>query len=137
MRPPRLWVVYCGILTVPPRLQIVWWGALWRSPRVEARTVCAGFQRLSTQRVVTTDFLREQAGPAPMVRLLEACVHDRLVSRGKANEILRYILHFTVVESKEDWRGVPIPSQWSLTEKGAKEQRYGQTTHQYVTRAGV
>jgi hypothetical protein len=134
MRPPCLWVVYCGILKVPPRLQMVWWAALWRSPRVEARTVCAGFQRLSTQRLVSTDFLREQAGPAPMVRLLEACVHDRLVSRGKANEILEAMLNFTVVEATEDWRGVAIPSQRWKTEK---EQRYGQTTDQHVTRAGV
>ena len=134
MCPPRLWVVYCGILKVPPRLQMVWWVALWRSPRVEARTVCDGFQRLSTQRLVSTDFLREQAGPAPMARLLEACVHDRLVSRGKANEILEAMLNFTVVESTEDWRGVAIPSQRWKTEK---EQRYGQTTDQHVTRAGV
>jgi hypothetical protein len=80
MRPPRLWAFYCGILQVPPRLHMAWWTALWRSRRPAARTICDGFQRLSTQRVVPGDFVREQAGPVPMVRVLEQCVQDRLVS---------------------------------------------------------
>jgi hypothetical protein len=62
MRPPRLWIAYCSILKVPPRLQITWWAALWRSRRPEVQALCDGFERLSTQRVVHGDCLREQAG---------------------------------------------------------------------------
>ena len=137
MRPPRLWVVYCGILKIPPRLQMVWWAALWRSRRPEAQALCAGFQRLSTQKVVKGDFLRQQAGPAPMVRVLEQCVQDRVVSHTKANEILAYVLDFMTVEAKEDWRGVAIPSQRWFTEQEIKEKRDGKSPDQHDARASV
>jgi hypothetical protein len=137
MRPPRLWIAYCSILKVPPRLQMAWWAALWRSRWPAARTICDGFQRLSTQRVVQGDFLQQQAGPAPMVRLLEACVQDRLVSRAKANQLIDRMLAFTVVEVKEDWRGVPLPSQRWCIEEEAKEKRHSNSPDHCDARAGV
>jgi hypothetical protein len=122
MRPPRLWIVYGGILQVPPRLQMVWWAALGRSRRPEVQALWEQFLRLSSQRVVRGDFLQQQAGPAPRVRLLEACVADRVVSRAQANNVLAYILDFTVVEATEDWRGVAILSQRWWTEAEAKKR---------------
>jgi hypothetical protein len=122
MRPPRLWIAYCSILKVPPRLQMTWWAALWRSRRPEVQALCDGFERLSTQRVVHGDCLREQAGPVPMVRLLEACVAERVVSRAQANAILAYILDFTRVEAQEDWRGIVVPRVRWLSEAEATER---------------
>jgi hypothetical protein len=97
-------------------------GGPGRSRRPEVQALWEQFLRLSSQRVVRGDFLQQQAGPAPRVRLLEACVEDRVVSRAQANKVLAYILDFTVVEATEDWRGVAVLSQRWWTEAEAKKR---------------